>query len=90
MLCDRWAVEPVSPLDGSLLGSMATVRLPARLQGMSPDAGTSLQQRLYDAHHVEVPLIPWGGQWFLRVSCCVYNTPAQYERLAEVMRTLEV
>src|SRR5436305_13112546 len=28
MLTGRWDVEPISPLDGSLLGSLATVALP--------------------------------------------------------------
>jgi isopenicillin-N epimerase len=27
-LCDRWQVEPLSPLDGSMLASMAAVRIP--------------------------------------------------------------
>ena len=35
MLCQRFGVEPLSPADGSMLGSMATVTLPARLQDMT-------------------------------------------------------
>ncbi|MCP4836036.1 MAG: aminotransferase class V-fold PLP-dependent enzyme [Phycisphaera sp.] len=32
MLCERFGVAPISPLDGSMLGFMATVELPAALQ----------------------------------------------------------
>jgi len=32
MLCDAWSVTPISPIDGSMLGSMATVPLPDPLQ----------------------------------------------------------
>lgn len=31
-LCERFGVEPISPLDGSMLGFMATIPLPASLQ----------------------------------------------------------
>ena len=36
MLCDRFGVEPICPLDGSMTGFMATVKLPDSLQ---PDHG---------------------------------------------------
>ena len=85
MLCDRLDVEPISPVDGSLLGSMATVRLPPPLDRMTDVEQEQLQQRLYDEHRIEVMLVNWAGQRFLRVACQVYNTPAEYERLAEVV-----
>ena len=85
MLVDRWQVEPVSPLDGSMLGTMATVRLPGRLAELDGPALTALQQRLHDEHRIEVPLIGWPGGAMLRVSCQAYNTPADYERLADVI-----
>jgi isopenicillin-N epimerase len=82
MLCDRFGVEPLTPLDGCLLGSTATLRLPAPLSEMTEARGVELQQSLYTRDRVEVPLVPWQGAWHLRVSCQVYNTPADYERLA--------
>ena len=46
MLCERFGVEPISPLDGSMLGFMATVELPAALQpehgGPPLDAGDTV------------------------------------------------
>jgi isopenicillin-N epimerase len=88
MLVDRWHVEPVTPLDGSLLGSMATVRLPGRLATLDGAAMAALQQRLHDEYRVEVPLIDWPGGAMLRVSCQLYNTPADYERLGDVIAGL--
>lgn len=88
LLCRRWGVEPLSPLDGSLLGSMATMRLPGTL-GQLPEAQIrTLQQRLYTEHRIEVPLHPFAGRHYIRVSCQVYNTPADYERVGEVVASL--
>lgn len=84
-LCDRFGVAPISPPDNSLLGSMATVRLPPPLDRMTDAEQAALQQSLYTDHKVEVPLFHWGGHRLLRVSCQVYNTPADYERLEEVI-----
>jgi isopenicillin-N epimerase len=85
MLCDRWAVEPISPPDGRMLGSMATVPLPAPIDRLSGPDVTRLQQRLYSEYQVEVPVVPWGGRTFVRPCSQVYNGPADYERLAEVI-----
>ncbi|MFI5380779.1 MAG: aminotransferase class V-fold PLP-dependent enzyme [Tepidisphaerales bacterium] len=87
LLCTRLAVEPISPLDGRLLGSIATVRLPARRDGSHwPD----FQQRLYDEHRIEVPLVWWNEQAFVRTSSHIYNRPEEYERLAGVLESLAV
>jgi isopenicillin-N epimerase len=88
LLCDRWGVAPLSPADGSMLGSMAAVALPAGLQDMTDAAGDAFQRRLYSEHRFEVPVHRFTGRWVLRVSCQVYNAPGQYERLADVVNTL--
>lgn len=89
MLCEKWDVEPISPLDGSMLGSMATLRLPdvAGLQRKyeTPEA---LQRELFERHRFEVPIVDWDGTWWLRVSCQVYNTADQYERLGDAVLEL--
>ena len=82
LLCTRLNVEPISPLDGSLLGSIATVRLPVRRDGGHwPD----FQQRLYDEYRIEVPLVWWNEQAFVRTASHIYNRPEEYERLARVL-----
>lgn len=88
MLCDRLGVEPTSPVDGSLLGSMAAVRLPPPLDRMTDADQDRLQQALYDEHRIEAMLVGWGGQRFVRVACQVYNTADEYERLATAIGQL--
>jgi isopenicillin-N epimerase len=88
LLCTRWGIAPLTPADGSMLGSMATVALPRPFQEMSEPDSQTLQRRLYTDHRFEVPVHRFAGRWVLRVSCQVYNTAAQYERLAEVVGSL--
>ncbi len=87
-LCGKWGVEPISPLDGSLLGSMCTVPLPPPLDRLSVDEGKALQQRLYTEHQVEVPIVRFGERTYVRPCWQVYNTSSEAERLAEVVSTL--
>lgn len=89
LLCERLAVEP--PCPESMLGSMATIPLPARFQGR-PRSGKidSEQLRLYDEFDIEVPFF-WIGnpeRRFLRISAHIYNSLADYERLADALEKL--
>jgi selenocysteine lyase/cysteine desulfurase len=81
LLCDRWRVPPLTR-NGSLLGSMSTIPLPGELSAMSETQATRFQKNLYHGHRIEIPIIPWQNKWHLRISCHVYNTPSDYERLA--------
>lgn len=87
LLARRLGAAPTTPLDGSMLGSMATVELPVSARQRF-DAPESLQAALYDEHRIEVPIIDWDGRWWIRASCQIYNEPSQYERLAETMTSL--
>jgi isopenicillin-N epimerase len=86
MLCERFGVTPISPLDGSMLGSMATVRLPDRLQP-SVDARTpeQLQAELLERDRIELPILDFCGARYLRISCHVYNEADEYDRLAQAV-----
>jgi isopenicillin-N epimerase len=90
MIVDRLSdAEPIVPLDGSMLGSMAAVRLPRKFAERSDSELLSLQQVLYTRHRMEVPLMRLDPQTvLLRASCQVYNTPGQYERAVDVVRGL--
>ena len=89
MLCERWNVEPASPLDGSMLGSMATVELPAQsaLRERFKEI-LKLRDVLFDEYRIEVPIVDWGGKWWTRPCCQIYNTPEQFERLARAVLEL--
>jgi isopenicillin-N epimerase len=89
MLCERLEVEPISPLDGSLLGSMATVRLPAPLQPRPGGPSAELlQATLLEHDRVEVPILDFAGTRYVRVSAQVYCEAQDYERLAEALLRL--
>ena len=84
MLSEAWAVEPCTPRDGSLLGSMASVALPAAVSERyeTPEA---VQARLREEYRIEAFVLEWGGRRLIRPCCQVYNTPQQYTRLADAV-----
>lgn len=81
MLCD--ALHVSAPCPESMIGPIATIPLPAG----SPDAPT-LKAALMDDWKIQIPV--WGtpGGTAIRISAQIYNTPAQYEYLAEALRSL--
>ena len=91
LLCRAFEVEPISPLDGSMLGSTASdssIPQETSIARSWPASVEALQQRLYSEFQIEVPLMLWNNQHLLRVSCQIYNEPSDYQRLAEVITSL--
>ena len=88
-LCARLNVEP--PCPEHLLGAMATLPLPARLQDRPRSGKIDAEQLwLYDEHGIEVPFIRLGQpetRWF-RVSAQIYNRLEEYEFLADCLAAL--
>ncbi len=70
-------------------GSMIALPLPP-LDGFEGGHGRPdpLQVQLWRDHAIEVPIMHWGGQRFLRVSCHLYNDEADLERLTSALREL--
>ncbi len=69
-----------------MTGFMAAVALPESAGRARPDAADALRDHLLDAHGIEVDIQPFAGRLWLRLSAYLYNTPADYERLADVLR----
>jgi isopenicillin-N epimerase len=88
LLSQQWNVDPISPIDGSLLGSMATIPLPSSLNQLDGPALIAMQQRLHDEFQIENPIVRWDGRTHLRVSCQVYNQPAEYLKVAATIKTI--
>jgi isopenicillin-N epimerase len=78
------AVGTSSPVPEGSFGSMAVVALPHGVASTEEDAA-SAQARLYERHRIEVPFSAWSGRGLVRLSAQVYNSPSEYERLAEVL-----
>ncbi len=85
LLCAELSCEPISPLDGSMLSCMASVRLPNALRSKfeKPEA---FQKQLLDVDQIEIPVFDWNQQWLLRLSAAIHNEPAQYERLVVALK----
>lgn len=87
ILCERLEVEP--PCPENLLGSLATIPLPARFGGSRQSGKIDAEQlRLHDEFGIEVPFTRVGGQRCFRVSAQLYNTPAEYKYLADALKAL--
>jgi len=87
ILCQALEVEP--PCPDSMLGSMAAVALPDGPADTARDASMDpLHWVLRDEHQIEVPVMYWpqAPKRYVRVSAQLYNTEAQYRRLADVLK----
>jgi hypothetical protein len=85
-LCRAWDVAPLSPLDGSMLASMATVPVPASVRARFatvPEFEAALHAR-----RLELPVIDFAGAWHIRVSCHLHTSPAMIDRLGGEMLAL--
>lgn len=83
-LAHRWGVKLPSP--PSMRAALCA--LPAPFLQLSPtdDPGQTTRawsRRMWHEHHVEVPVIPFAGQVWIRFSIQAYNEASDVERLAE-------
>jgi isopenicillin-N epimerase len=74
-----------------MLGSMATVQLPERFQGIPLKGRIDAEQlKLYDKFRIEVPFLRIGmpAMRYFRVSAQLYNSLEEYDYLAEALERL--
>jgi isopenicillin-N epimerase len=90
LLCARLGVAPACP--DEMIGTLASIPMK---DGSYRFATTALdfdpiEKILREKYRIEVPVLasPDGPASILRISAQVYNTPAQYERLAEAMEEI--
>lgn len=84
MLCA--ALEVAAPCPAAMLGSMATIPLPPRLQNVRCDGRIAPdQQRLHDEYRIEVPFVTIGPLRCLRLSAHLHNSPDEYAFLGEAL-----
>lgn len=81
-ICDLVRMEPLYSLDTDFYVQMGIAPLPT-----NTDTST-LKTRLYDEYRVEVPLIEWNGQKFLRVSIQGYNSQSDVDCLVDALDSL--
>lgn len=81
------ALGVAAPVPAELVAQMAAVVLPSDLPPCGGD-GDSDALHLWLRRHcgVEVPVFGWQGRRILRISAQAYNSPAQFEWLAQILR----
>lgn len=89
LLCRSLGLAALCP--DTMIGALAAVPLPDSTESAPPQSPLyqdPLQDRLLARHGIEVPVIPWPAppKRLLRISAQLYNSPPQYERLADALR----
>jgi isopenicillin-N epimerase len=87
LLCSELGQGAECP--ASMVGSMAVVRLPDRHGPLGSMLTIEpLQDRLFESHAIEVPIVPWPAppRRFVRVSAQAYDDIAEYKYLADAVR----
>ncbi|HEY2924034.1 MAG TPA: aminotransferase class V-fold PLP-dependent enzyme [Candidatus Eisenbacteria bacterium] len=79
LLCARW--NTALELDEAMVGTMATVSLPARTGSTKEDAAR-LRDALLEEDRIEVQLHAWRERLWVRISMQIYNELGDVERLA--------
>jgi isopenicillin-N epimerase len=72
---------PLTPDDPAWFSQMSALPLP-------PCDLDELKRRLYDDHHIEIPVIHWNERHFVRISIQGYNTRADVDALIDALRVL--
>ena len=80
-ICRLTGLPPLYPLDSNFYSQMGIAPLPPSDIGL-------LKSRLYDEYKIEIPLIQWQDQQFLRISVQGYNAQADIDRLVEASKVL--
>jgi isopenicillin-N epimerase len=81
------ALELPLPAPEAMIGSMASIPLPAAIQAPTVYGFDSLQEALWTAHRIEVPVMYWPAfpARLLRISAQAYNKQEDYQRLLSAL-----
>ena len=80
MLAARWGRPFTTP--EAMVGCMASVALPARIDALGESAAPALKDWLLHERRIEAQVLVIRGQVHVRLAAQVYNDESDYERLA--------
>ncbi len=83
MLIELTRQTPIARRADGFYGTMCHVPLPN-------GDWSQLQDQLWYQYQIEVPIVHFGGRWFVRVSCHLYTSTQQIDRLLGALRNLGV
>ena len=81
-ICKTVNMDSCYPLDGDMFYQMGIAPLPVHI-----DADI-VKRELYDEFQVEVPIISWNDQKFVRISVQLYNSQDDVDALVEGLREI--
>ena len=76
-------LEPIGTPDW--YGTMITLPLPDSVQETPDGHMHAVQAALWERFQIEAPVMNWNGRRHIRVSCHLYNTPAEIDLLADAL-----
>lgn len=82
LLAEAWGVTRPAP--AAMCAAMVTLPLPWPTGGTEAEARAT-NRRLWDEHRVEVPVMPFQGRSWVRISAQVYNGWDEYLRLRDAV-----
>ncbi len=83
LLSDHWQTALPAPLE--LFSAMVTLALPGKLEA-SDELARHWHERLWHEHRIEVPVLAFKQQLWVRISAQIYNELSDYEALARAIR----
>ena len=82
LLAAAWKTEIGSP--AAMRGAMAAIALP--IDGTADrTAATAVHDRLWTEHGIEMPVMPFAGRLWARISAQAYSELDDYQRLADAV-----
>ncbi|MFM7156471.1 MAG: aminotransferase class V-fold PLP-dependent enzyme [Bacteroidota bacterium] len=90
MISEAWKTHVPSP--DSMIGSLASIEAPKHLQYDGKDAllyAQALHDILWNDHKIEIPVIPFAGKIWIRISIQVFNRLKDYVHLMEIVPTIK-
>lgn len=86
-LASQFDARPLA--EETQFGTMLTLEMP-RIAKVESQPGTPppLQLQLATKFGIEIPVVEWRDRMHIRVSCHLYNSPEQIDRLVEVLGSL--
>ncbi len=70
-------------------GSMIAIPLPGVSRSADyPNMTHPLQQALWEEAQIEIPIIEWRGRVHIRISCHLYHSPSDVDRLCQALEGL--